>query len=492
MKNNAKRLFSKSRYLLGLQCPRYLWISLNQPELIPAPDMVTRYLFNQGNKVGELAKKLFHDGINVATDDFSNNIRMTRELLPERRPLFEAGIAAGRFYCRPDVLNPAKGNRWDIIEVKSSTTVKDVNIHDVAFQKFCCEKSGIEVGRCFLAHVNNQYVKMGEINPREFLAITDITSKVIEAGWGIEDRADTMLEIISGEVCPIVDIGKHCKDPYECPLIDCWEGIPEHSVFTLYRGGKKAYELYGNGIIKIVDIPKTYLLNSKQQIQQRCIASGKPHVNSEGIREFLLSLQYPLYYLDFETIGPAVPMFDGTRPYQAVPFQFSLHIVKEAGGSPDHLSFLASGTGDPRPAFLAELKKALGESGSIIVYNQSFEEGILKELAIVFPKYTDWVSGVRGRLVDLLLPFSRFCYYHLAQKGSASLKAVLPAVTGRGYEGMDITDGQTASNTFEKITYGEVPEEERNKVRADLEKYCALDTKGMIWIVDELQKLCKS
>ena len=249
--------------------------------------------------------------------------------------------------------------------------------------------------------------------------------------------------------------------------------------------------MYDSGIVTVGEIPDSYKLNDKQRIQQACVASGEPHVDQEAIRGFLSSLEYPLYYLDFETIGPAVPLFDGIRPYQDIPFQFSLHVINSEGAAPDHFSFLASGADDPRPSVLTELKRLLGDTGSIVVYHQGFEEGILKELALAFPEYENWVTEVCNRLVDLLMPFSNFYYYHPMQKGSASLKRVLPAITGQGYGGLEISEGQSASIAFQTITYGDVSEEENQKVREDLIKYCGRDTEGMIWIVEKLRNLCQ-
>jgi len=338
-------------------------------------------------------------------------------------------------------------------------------------------------------HINNKYVKEGEIDPEKFFILQDISSEVEEATNGIQGRVDNMLEIISASECPEITIGKHCSDPYDCPLTECWDILPKGHVFNLYRGGNKCVELYEQGIMVIRDIPDDYRLTGAQQIQKECEAIGQAHVNRGGLADFLNTLQYPLHYLDFETFSPAVPMFYGTRPYQAIPFQFSLHVVKSDRSNPEHFSFLARGTDDPRPAFLTELKKALDNAGSIVAYNQGFEEGILKELAQAFPEYDNWVNQVRSKFVDLLAPFRKFHYYHPAQQGSASLKSLLPALTGKSYEGMGIADGQAASVAFQAVTYGDVSEEERNKVRADLEKYCALDTEGMIWIVDKLTEL---
>ena len=404
--------------------------------------------------------------------------------------MFEAGILAGKLYSRIDILSPAAEEEWDIVEVKSSTGVKDVHINDVAYQRYCCSQSGLNIRKCFLALINNQYIKTGEIDPRGFFNIHDITAEVEIENVGMQDRIDNMIDTINQESCPDITIGRHCRDPYECPLTECWDFLPEGNIFTLYYGGNKSFDLFNSGIITIGEIPDDYKLNDKQHIQQACVASGEPHINKEAIQDFLSSLQYPLYYLDFETIGPAVPLFDRVRPYQNIPFQFSLHVVRDEKASPEHFSFLADSSDDPRLAFLSELKKVMGDSGSIVVYNQGFEEGILKGLAGVFPEYDEWVTGIRGRLVDLLVPFRNFDYFHPAQKGSASLKAVLPAITGKGYEDLDIFDGQLASITFLAATYGDMPEEEREKVMSDLEEYCGRDTEGMIWIVEKLRELC--
>jgi hypothetical protein len=200
-------------------------------------------------------------------------------------------------------------------------------------------------------------------------------------------------------------------------------------------------------------------------------------------------LKYPLYYLDFETFGPAIPIYDGTKPYQDMPFQFSLHVVESDGSEPVHHSFLAEGIEDPRPQILRELQRLLGSEGSIIAYNAGFEEGVLKELVEAFPEYTDWLEGILTRMVDLLYPFTNFHYYHASQKDTASLKKVLPAVTGKGYEEMAIGSGMDASIAYGRIMYGNAKEEEITRVRADLLKYCKMDTEGMIWVVDELKKL---
>jgi len=397
---------------------------------------------------------------------------------------------ADSLYSRVDILVPKGKSAWDIVEVKSSTAVKDINIHDVAFQKYCCEKFGLEIKGCYLAYVNNQYVKQGEIQADQFLNLEDIGREVNVCSSGIEKRVNDMLSIIAKSSCPEVLIGKHCSDPYECSLMDlCWDHVPEGSVFELYYGGKKSYKLFESGIMSIKDIPEDFNLSDKQQIQWACEIGGKPHCDKEALKEFLDSLEYPVYYLDFETINPCVPLFDGMRPYQRVPFQYSLHVVKKQGAAPEYYSFLAKGEGDPRIYFLESLQSVLGEQGSIVVYSQSFEEGVLKELSTNFPEYQDWIRQVCARFRDLLVPFRLFSYYDPQQRGSASLKKVLPALTGVNYSALAINEGGQASLAYLDTICGKIHGSEREKVYKDLEEYCCLDTEGMIAIVDKLHEI---
>jgi hypothetical protein len=483
-------LLSKSKYLAGLQCHRYLWIQVHEPARIPEADAITQYVFDQGHLVGEYAKKLFPGGIDIPRDDFMENIAATKKLLVERKPLFEAGILSGRVYCRLDILDPANEDEWDIIEIKSGTSVKEVYIDDVSFQKFCCEKAGLKIRTCQLGFINNQYVNNGEIDPRDLFTLEDISARVAEVSEGIEDRVSGLLRVISDKACPEASIGLHCLAPYECPLrTECWGFLPENSIFDL-RGGKTSqFALFEQGILSIKDIPDDMSLSRQQKIQRECVMTGKVHVEKEEIRQFLSNLKYPLYYLDFETSGPAIPIYDGTRPYQDIPFQFSLHVVEDHASEPVHHSFLAECAEDPRPAILRELRRLLGSQGSIIAYNAGFEEGALKELVEAFPEYSSWLEGILPRMVDLLHPFTNFHYYNASQKDTASLKKVLPAVTGRGYEEMGIGNGMDASIAYARIIGGNATEEEIAGARADLLKYCKLDTEGMIWIIAKLREL---
>jgi hypothetical protein len=258
---------------------------------------------------------------------------------------------------------------------------------------------------------------------------------------------------------------------------------------TFYSGKKLGEDLMTQGILDISNIPEEIKLNDKQQIQKDCVICGQPHIDTDEIKSFLKSLKYPLYFMDFETFATGVPIYDGTSPYQNIPFQFSLHVITKPGAMVEHYEFLAEGKNDPRPAFLAELKQNIGPKGSILVYYAAFEKSRLKELAGAFPEYQEWVESINGRIVDLNVPFRDFSYYHPQQLGSSSLKHVLPALTNLSYEDLEIGEGTTASLKFMEAAFGNISDTERQKIRIDLLTYCGQDTGGMIDILKKLQEI---
>jgi len=496
--NNYAPLLTKSKYMVGLQCPKHLWILFHQKDKIPEIDEQTQHKFDQGHLVGEFAKSLFPNGIDIDTSDFKKNLEESKKLLTSGKPIFEAGFMFDRLYSRADILQPIKKDTFDLIEVKSSTEVKDENIDDVTFQKYCYEKSGIKIRKCFLMYVNNEYIKKGDIKPQDFFKKEDITLNVNERIEWIDEKIKEMFKVIDSKDIPNTKINLCCKDPYECPLLDdCWSFLPEPNIFNLYYGKKKVlFELFESGVKVVSDIPSDFKLNDKQKIQHKCEKNNQIHIDKKGINSFLKTLKYPLYFLDFETYGTVIPLYDNLKPYQQIPFQFSLHTIDKKGTKPKHYSFLTKGTDDPRDEFIKELKNLLGTKGSIIVYNQGFEQGKLNEIAEFLPKYKPWVNQTIKRMVDLLKPFRDFSYYNPKQKGSCSLKKVLPALTGKSYQGMEIAEGGTASLRYLYSVHGaydgtKASPEEVKKIREDLEKYCCLDTEGMIWIADKLREVAE-
>ena len=479
-------LLSKSNYLLGLQCPKLLWTKVNAKERMPPIDEAIQYRFNQGHIIGDMATKLF-DGIKIPESDFMGNIRKTEKVLKLGKTLFEPGIMVDNLYSRADILRPV-GDGWDIIEVKSTTRVKEQHITDLAFQKFVYEKKGLMINKCFLMHLNNQYVKQGEIDVKELFKIEDVTDDVKQISPTIEPNVKEMFAIISLPSPPNVELNRNCNSPYACPLTDdCWQ-LPKGNVFELYMDNVKGFELLENGIASLKDIPDDYKLTEKQGIQRECEKFKQIFVDKEKVKNWVSGLKYPLYFLDFETYNTAIPVYDGLRPYQRIPFQFSLHVIEKEGDTPKHISYLAE-NGDPRMTFLVSLQNVLGDKGTIVAYNMSFEKGVIAELAQMYPSFHSWAVDVSERFVDLIVPFRNFWYYSPRQQGSCSLKYVLPAVTGKSYEGMGINNGEAASLAFVNMMHGEVSDENVKQTRSDLEKYCGLDTEGMVWIIDELKKI---
>jgi hypothetical protein len=482
---------SKTKFLHGLQCPKLVWCDYNAKHLFPEVDDALQAVFDQGHEVGAFAKRMFPNGIEIETDptDFEGAIQLTQKALPSRRPIFEATFSANGGYARADILNPVGKDAWDLIEVKSTTGLKDVHIPDLAFQAWVFTEAGIKIRRCFLCHINNEFVRHGEIDPKEFFTLRDVTAEVAEFSRDIDEQVGQMGKTIRSAKCPEIQIGKQCDNPYTCPLHElCWSFLPPQNVLELYFDTKgRGWDLLKRGVLRIADIPENYSLSEKQEIQRATAISGKPHVKQKQIETFLNNLEYPLHFLDFETFSPAIPLFDGTRPYEQIPFQFSLHIICKAGAKPEHRKFLAEGRNDPRSEFMRQLKSAVEPSGSIVVFNAPFEKGRMKECAEVLPEYKSWVAGVNRRVVDLLIPFRGFNFYHPDQCGSASMKQVLPALTGKDYKNLEIQEGETASREFLRVTFTDVSESERKRVRRALEKYCGQDTEGMVWILDALR-----
>jgi len=486
-------ILTKSNYLLGLQCPKLLWVAKNDKTRIPEPDKAAKAKFESGDIIGVLATKVFPGGIDLAGLGFKENIDKTKDAVKNRQTIYEAGFMVDNLFSRGDILLPVGEDEWDIIEVKSATQVKDVNIHDVSFQKYTYEKAGLKIRNCILMHINNQYIKDGEVESEELFIQADINDKVLEYSEGIKERISEMQEIINSEE-PKFKIGVHCSSPYDCSLMDeCWKDVPAASVFEFYRMfKKKCFELHNGGIVCLNEVSEDIKLNDKQKIQRRLAFDGGKHIDKPVIKNFLGGLKYPIYYLDFETINPAIPKFDGMKPYQRIPFQFSLHIQKKESGECEHISFLADGTSDPRPKFMQALKDDLGDLGSILVYNQGFEKGVMNEGCEALPEFREWYDeNIMLRIKDLWDVFKDFAYYDPAQKGSTSIKYVLPVLSDLKYDDLEIKNGSLASLEYERVTYGDVDEEDRKKIREALEKYCELDTLAEVKIVEALGKSLK-
>ena len=483
---------SKSSYLSGIRCPKLLWHRVNEPHTILSLSAASQTRMEQGRQIGILAKGLFPGGVDVPWDSpFATKREKTQSALRERVPIYEASFSAQDAHAQIDILVPTRGGLWNIHEVKASTGVKEEHLPDVGFQLHVCESAGIKIRRCLVVTIDGDYVRKGAIDVNQLFFKHDVTTEAKSVAAEIPENLTEFRSTLADHSAPDIRIGTHCTSPYECALqATCWAFLPEQNVTELYRGKQVPWDLLGKGIQSLEMIPPNCELNPNQEIQVNAARSGKPHVDREAIRTFLGSLRYPIWFLDFETINPAIPLFEGTSPYQQIPFQFSLHVVREPGGEADHVGWLAEGKADPRLGFLEALQRALGERGDIVVYYAAFEKGRLAELADDYPEHKVWIENALNRLVDLYVPFRDFSYYHPEQHGSASLKAVVPSLTGNNsYDKLAIADGGTASQEFLRVEFGDADDDERMTIRKRLKKYCATDTLAMKWILGAFERL---
>jgi hypothetical protein len=484
-------LLTKSKFISGRQCHKLFWYEIHKPDIFPGTGPELQKIFDQGHEVNDYARKLFPGGILLKEKGDSISLAEEAKLFfPRRKALFEASLIFEGNFARVDVLEPCGQDQWNLIEIKSTTSAKEVHYPDLAFQWELCERNGLGIARAYVLHLNKGYIRQGELDLDRLFQRTDVTDEVRNFKSHLSSDIKPLHEIMQQKEIPDIAIGAHCNDPYECPLkFICWKHVPPVSVMNLKSGGKKSFDLLAMGVKRLEEIPNSFSLSDKQQIQVNAHKANKTHLNPAALRGFLDRLEYPLSFLDFETFGLAVPPFDGCKPYQQIPFQYSLHIVEKPGGAPQHRSFLAKAGSDPRPDFLAALQQSLPKSGSIIAYNLSFEDQILKACAKYFPGHRKWIEALSTRYIDLLKPFRDLDYYDPGQAGSASLKDVLPALTGKSYEGLVIGEGGEASREFLRFWKGLVPPDEIAALRQNLLDYCCLDTAGMIDIVENLKVL---
>jgi hypothetical protein len=505
MPSDRSLYISKSKYLAGLQCPKLLWTQFNERELIPGPDDAQQHIFDTGHMVGDLAKRLYPGGKEVpmlyrAKDAIELTVTATQDLMKRRIPIFEASFLVDGRYCRVDVLVPVpgpdgdrqSGDQWDLIEVKSSARVKDVNIKDVSFQYDALTRAGVDINRLYLMHIDTSYVRGDNFEVERFFHLEDVTDRAMRLIEYVPAALNRMFDTIAGPD-PDTPIGPRCTSPYTCPLKDvCWSVLPDGNVTDLYRAGARAFGFLDEGIFSITNIPASKL-TPRQEIQKKALIADEVQVDHKALRGWMDGLKYPLYHLDFETMNPAIPPLPGMRPYQRIPFQFSLHIQQEPGARPEHVEYLATWIdqpvpGDPR-GDLIEALKAIGPDGTVLCWNMGFEKGVLEDLAEVFPAEADRLADLVERMDDLIIPFRSFWVYHPRQKGNCSLKAVLPALTDFDYDDLAIGDGNQAARQYQQALYGNVTTKDRALIFKNLLEYCKLDTMAMVEILRRLEKL---
>lgn len=491
---------SKSQFLTGTQCQKKLYFDFFNVDVLKNISEDQNNILEKGTQIGKLAQRLFPGGIdatNGINSNYSEAIKITKELIEANHStIYEASFTIPGGFVAIDILHKQKNELWGI-EVKSSSSIKDYHITDASFQYYIMTKAGFKPNKMFIAHVNSEYKKNGEVDPNKFFILEDVTNHVINNQSSINTKYLELVNILGHNEEPIKDIGPHCSNPFSCKYEPhCWKKLPENNVFELYNPRGKDWDLYNKGIYSIADIPEETQLSHRQLLQVNGVKHGQSAVDKEQIKSFLAPFKAPLYFFDFETINSIVPILDGTSSFEQVPFQYSLHISDLNGEIVKHKEFLAdprsfndSNLIDPRLQLIMHLKEDFGDEGSIVAYNASFEIGVLKRLANQFQEHKSFLESLIERFVDLLIPFKNGWYYLPKMGPSASIKYVLPSIDPDfSYKDLSINNGGQASELFLSMINGQL-KDETEIVRKNLLVYCERDTEGMVVIFKHLKKI---
>jgi hypothetical protein len=487
----ASHLLSKSSFIKGLQCEKHLFLyKYHYNEMDEFSDM-QKAIFQRGTNVGVLAQKLFPGGT-AGTEGsppaYKKGLKKTGELIQQGgKIIYEAAFQYNEVLSIADIV-VKENNKWKIYEVKSSTSISETYLNDAALQYYVISNSGIEINDFSIIHINNQYIRNGKLDINELFTIESVIDYILPLQNFVEENIERLKELIRKSEMPDIDISEHCHIPYTCSFFNyCREHIPDDTIFD-FSGMhlKKKYELYRDGIIKLDDVTDDYEITKNNGIQLEVYKSGEPLIDKDAINNFLSDLNYPLFFMDFETFQPAVPLFDNSKPYQQIPFQYSIHLKDKKDGELKHFEFLAEPGEEPRIKFIEGLLNDAKGKGDIIVYNKAFEITRLKEIARDFPQYSDEIVKLILRIRDLMIPFQRKYYYAPEMKGSYSIKAVLPSLIPElSYDELEINEGGLASITFERMQT-ETDMIIIAETREQLLEYCKLDSLAMVKILEKL------
>ncbi len=487
---------SKSLYTKGIQCPKALWLKKYNKEMLTPPDATALARFETGNIVGDLACNLFPNGREVIYDpnNFNGMVETTKQWMDEGLEyIYEATFLFDGILVLVDVLRNTPDG-VEIYEVKSSSSVKDIYLHDVSIQQYVLESLGFNVISSNVVHIDTSFVRGDELDLHGLFTIANVSDEVNVLKAGIPQKlSEFEMHLSDRENEPNIEIGKHCNNPYECDAKHyCWKvqrDIPDYSVVNIFNlGSKKQIELYEQGIVKIEDIPDDLPMTAPQKQKVENWKSQASYIDKESIEGFLDTLTYPIYHLDFETFQQAIPEWKGISPYQQIPFQYSLHI-EHADGTLEHKEFLAEDGSDPRYELAQRLVEDIPPDVTVLAYNMSFEKGVIEKLATNYSKLAEHLQSINENLYDLMLPFQKQYYVTPEMQGSYSIKYVLPALVpemDRAYKELDgIQNGSEAMNAFAKLPSMEPKEKE--KTRNALLAYCELDTLAMVKILNRLR-----
>jgi hypothetical protein len=483
-------LLSKSRFLAGLQCPLRLWYASFEPDLASEPSSFQKALFDTGHRVGKLARERYPGGVLITEDHrhHQDAIRSTREALnsPQVSSIFEAAFTFDDIRIRTDILERAGRQLWNLIEVKSGTSVKDENVYDVAIQYYVLHGLGFEVRQAGILNLNREYLYDGrKLDLKELFVFTDLKERVREMQEEIASEIQNLKAMLAQEAPPRIDPSRHCRKPYPCEYFDhCGKGLPDYWVSELSGIRQdRLDELAMKGILDIRDMPESIELSALQARIRECVINNAEWVGAD-LGTALTDYEHPIHFLDFEAVAPAIPRYANTRPYQMLPFQCSDHILSEDDAL-THREYLCVEDKDPREEVARTLLESLGKKGSICTYT-AFESQVITDLANHLPQYRDQLDALLERCRDLYDEIRRG-YYHPGLHGSFSIKNVLPVlVPSMSYEDLSIQEGGQAGLEYLRMIDPATPPREKETIRRALLEYCRKDTLAMVRIREVL------
>lgn len=484
---------SKSKYCRAIQCKKMLWLEKNKPE--EKEIINNESILETGNEIHEFARHLFEEHIQISFNENLNiMIEDTKKALENKNVVItEASFLYNNNFCSVDILKK-ENNEYEIYEVKSSTQSKEIYQKDISYQYYVLTNLGLDVKKCFLVHLNSEYVRKGNLDINKLFIKEDITKEVITLQEEVKNNINDINKYLNQVDEPVDDIDIKCFNPYPCPFFKyCTKHLPENNIFNiremrnttkikLYKQNKYNYE----DLLK-EDIKDTY----KQQIEYE-LYDKEDYIDKKAIKEFLDTLYYPLYFLDFETFQMPIPKYDGIKPYMQVPFQYSLHYIEN--DNLFHKEFLAESNIDPRRSLALKLIEDIPLNSCVLAYNMSFEKTVIKSLANLYPDLSNHLMNIHDNMKDLMIPFKNRKYYTKDTHGSYSIKYVLPALfpndESLNYKNLDlIHNGSEAMNSFKNLE--EKTLEEQSYIRERLLKYCELDTYAMVKIYEKLKEVIK-
>lgn len=486
---------SKSKYCKGIQCNKILWLEEYKSEY---REPTTRdSVLETGIQVGELARGIFGEYTNIPFNKkLANMVEQTiLEMKKVPNIITEASFNFENNFCSVDILKNDESG-LQIYEVKSGTKIEDIYIEDISYQAYILLNLGYKIKSANIIYINNQYERHGDLELNKLFYIEDVTDIVMNKQKEVKRNLDEIDQYMANKQEQKADIGMQCFKPYDCEFWNyCTKDLPKNNIFKIRIMQKnQKMKLYNKGIIQYEDLIKEDVNWKYKQQAEFELYNKEPYIDKNKIQEFLNTLTYPLYFLDFETFQQAIPMYNGTKPYMQMPFQYSLHYIESKNGDLQHKEFLSEADIDPRRQLAEKLIQDIPQNVCVLAYNMSFEKSVIKELAKQFEDLAEHLLNIHDNIKDLMTPFFNRDYYTKEMEGSYSIKYVLPALFPNkpelDYHKLPVVhNGSEAMSIFANLS--NYSKEEQEKIRGGLLKYCELDTYAMVKIWEKLAEITR-